>query len=107
MQNHQRQGNDDIEDFHLPEWETTPRHRGEKPAHTDHKPSLIERGFIILDRVIPRHRTYCGIKRKILCIAASVVFLVLLALILGLAIGLTKKSGYASPKLEFQMTCSS
>ena len=98
-QNQQRQGN--VEDFHLPEWETTARHRGVKPAHTDHKPSVIERGFIILDRVIPRHRTYCGVSRRIVCLAASVVFLVILALILGLAIGLSKNSRYASLEYPF------
>ena len=96
MQNHEHQEN--TEEFHLPEWETTARHRGQKPAHTDHKPSVIERGFIVLDRVIPRHRTYCGFSRKIVCIAVLVVFVVLLALILGLAIGLSKKSRYASPQ---------
>ena len=109
MQNHERQGNNNnnnIEEFHLPEWETTARHRGEKPAHTDHKPSVIERGFIVLDRVIPRHKTYFGFSRKIICIALLVIFLVLLALILGLAIGLSKKSRYALPQHRFPMTCS-
>ena len=103
--NHNHQGH--IEDFHLPEWETTARHRGKRPARTDHKSSVIERGLILFDRVIPRHRTYFGFSRKIVCLAAIVVvFLVFLALILGLAIGLSKKSRYASPQPEFHMTCS-
>ena len=104
MQNHQHQGN--TEEFHLPEWETTARHRGEKPAHSDHKPSVIDRGFILFDRVIPRRKIYCGFSRKIIWIALSVVSLVLLALILGLAIGLSKKSRYVLPRHEFLMTCS-
>ena len=104
MQNHEHQGN--VEEFHLPEWETTARHRGEKPAHTDNKPSVMRRGFIVFDRIIPRHKTYFGFSRKIVCIAVLVQFLVILALILGLAIGLSKKSRYASPQHEFRMTCS-
>ena len=104
MQNHEHQENN--EEFHLPEWETTARHRGEKPAHTngtDHKPSVIERGFMVLDRVVPRHRTYFGFSRKIICTVATVAFLVLLALILGLAIGLSKRSRYALTQHKFLM----
>ena len=94
MQSHGPQGN--VEEFHLPEWETTDRHRGEKPAHTDHKPGVRERAFIVLNRFMPGHRKYFGLSRKIACIAILVLFLVLLALILGLAIGLSRKSRYAS-----------
>ena len=104
-QNQNQQHQQNIEEFHLPEWETTARHRGQKHAHTDHKPSVIDRALIIIHRVTPRHRTYFGFTRKILCIAASVVFVVLLALILGLAIGLSKKSRYASPQHGFLMNC--
>lgn len=94
MQNHEPQGN--IEEFRLPEWETTARHRGEKHAKTDQKPSVRERAFVFFGRIIPGHRTYFGFSRKVICIALLIVFLVILALILGLAIGLSKKSRYAS-----------
>ena len=79
-----------VEAFHLPEWETTSRHRGEKRSN------VKERAFIIFDRVMPGHRKYCGLSRKIVCIAITTTLLLLLALILGLAIGLSQKSRYTS-----------
>ena len=94
MQNHEAQEN--VDNFHLPEWETTARHRGEKRAHTGQKPSVRERAFIIFDRLMPGHKKYFGFNRKITCIAILALVLLLLALILGLAIGLSRRSRYAS-----------
>ena len=100
MQHHENQGN--VDEFNLPEWETTPRHRGEKHTHTDQKSSVRERAFIILNRFMPGHRKYFGLSRKIACIVILVVLLVSLALILGLAIGLSNKSRYASTPTQHQ-----
>lgn len=83
------------QEFHLPEWETTARHHGEKHAQKDPKYNVKEHAFIIFDRVMPSHRRYLGFSRKIACIVITVILLLLLALILGLAIGLSKKSRYA------------
>ena len=55
---------------------------------------MKERVFIIFDRVLPGHRKYFGLSRKIVCIAIVVILLLLIALILGLAIGLSKRSRY-------------
>ena len=93
MQNHEAQGNCD--EFQLPEWETTARHRGEKHAQTGQKSNGKERTFIVFDRVMPGHRKYFGFSRKTVCIAILLSFIILLALILGLAIGLTRNSRYA------------
>ena len=93
MENHKAQG--DVEEFHLPEWETAARHRGKKQSQTDQKFSVKERGYLVLDRVMPSHTRYFGFSRKVVCIATLLAFLILLALILGLAIGLSKKSRYA------------
>lgn len=41
------------------------------------------------DAAVPPHRTYLGLKRKWFLIAVLCVFLALLALIIGLAVGLT------------------
>lgn len=92
MDDHKTQG--DVEEFHLPEWETTSRHRGEK--QTGQISSVKERVCLVFACVMPGHRKYLGFSKKIVCIAILVVFLILLALILGLAIGLSKKSRYAS-----------
>ena len=101
MQNHEAQGN--VDNFHLPEWETTARHRGEKHAHTGQKASVRERAFIIFDRLMPGHRKYFGFTRNITCIAILLVVLLLLALILGLAIGLSRKPRYTSaPSLNLE-----
>ncbi|CAF9942003.1 MAG: hypothetical protein ALECFALPRED_009438 [Alectoria fallacina] len=78
-----------VEEFHLPEWETTARHGGEKDIR--HKQSVKGRAFIVFDHVMPRDKKYFVCSRKGGCIAIS-IFLVLLALILGLAIGLGRKT---------------
>lgn len=93
MDNSKAHGN--VEEFHLPEWETTARHRGEKQAQTSHKSGFKERAFLVFDRVIPGHRKCLSASRKTACTAILVILVVLLALILGLAIGLSKKSKYA------------
>ena len=83
-----------VQEFHLPEWETTSRQRGEKQAQNGQTSSIKERASILFDRVMPKYRKYLGFSRKIACIIIIAVSLILLALILGLAIGLGKKSRY-------------
>ena len=96
-----------VEDFHLPEWESTSRQRGEKQVQNGQTPSVKERAFIVFDRVMPKHRRYLGFSRKIACITIITVFLILLALILGLAIGLGRKSRYDSnPMWSFESVIS-
>jgi hypothetical protein len=46
------------------------------------------------DRVLPPHRRYCGRSRRTLLLAVLALLLCLLALVIGLAVGLTRKSGY-------------
>lgn len=46
------------------------------------------------DRVIPPHKRILGLSRKIFCLIVLAVFLCLLALIIGLAVGLTKNHKY-------------
>lgn len=86
-----------VEEFHLPEWETTARHGGEKDIR--HKQSVKGRAFIVFDHVMPRDKKYFVCSRKGGCIAIS-IFLVLLALILGLAIGLGRKTRYVCASME-------
>lgn len=45
-----------------------------------------------LDRILPPHKRYFGRSRRTLLIAILVAFLCLLALVIGLAVGLSKKS---------------
>ena len=47
------------------------------------------------DRLLPPHKRYFGRSRRTLLIAIGVIFLLLLVLIIGLAVGLHKKSKYA------------
>lgn len=46
------------------------------------------------DRVFPPHKRYFGHSRRILLIAIGVILLLILALIVGLAVGLRNKSKY-------------
>ena len=97
MENSRTQGN--VEEFHLPEWETTARHRGEKHGQTGRSggaSNVKEWAFTVFDRVMPGHGEYFGFSRNAACIAIMIAFFILLALTLGLAIGLSKKSRYAS-----------
>lgn len=94
MENLKAQEN--VQEFRLPEWETTARHRGETQVQTGQKSGVKERVSLVFDRFMPAHRMYFGFRRKIACVAILVVLLILLALILGLAIGLSRKSRYAS-----------
>lgn len=45
-----------------------------------------------LDRILPPHKRYLGRSRRTLLIAILVAFLCLLALVIGLAVGLSKKA---------------
>ena len=74
-------------DTQVPEWEHTAangsgganRPRGSRKA-----------GFSSqLDKVIPPHKRYLGLSRKVFLLVLLAVFLALLALIIGLAVGLT------------------
>ncbi|KAL6716162.1 hypothetical protein ACLMJK_005728 [Lecanora helva] len=78
-------------EFSLPEWETTPRHRGEKQqkaAAETFKESLLDH----LNRLMPAHRKYLGLSRKVACIIIAVVVAAILVLIIGLAAGLSHRS---------------
>ena len=94
MENLKAQEN--VQEFRLPEWETTARHGRETQVQTGQKSGVKEWVFLLFDRFMPGHRKYFGFSRKIACVAILVVLSILLALILGLAIGLSRKSRYAS-----------
>lgn len=79
-----------LAEFNLPEWETTARYRGEKA--TKDRRNVKERGLEYFERVMPAHRRYCGLSRNVACIAVLATLVLVIALILGLAIGLSKKS---------------
>lgn len=84
-----------VQEFHLPEWETTSHQHGAKQVQNGQISSVKERAFILFDRVMPKYRTYLGFSRKIACIIIIILSsLILLALILGLAIGLGRKSSH-------------
>lgn len=56
------------------------------------------------DRLLPPHKRYLGRSRRTFLICVGVVFVVLLSLIIGLSVGLTRKSKYAH-NLCFQYVC--
>ena len=97
---------EDVHEFHLPEWETTARHRGETRVPTGQKSSVKERVALLYEGLMPAHRKYFGFSRKIACIAILVGLLILVALILGLAIGLSRKSRYVLTQHKSSRICS-
>lgn len=60
------------------------RHLGFGPSTGASRWALVDR----FDRTLPPHKRYFGRSRRTLLIAAAVIFLCLLALIIGLAVGL-------------------
>lgn len=82
-----------VSEFHLPEWETSERQRKPKPVPTAGQ-DLRNRASEHFNRVLPAHRKYCGLSRKTAIVVASAILLVLFALIVGLAAGLSHRSGY-------------
>lgn len=81
------------EESNAPEWEV--------PETGESKRTKIGTGCMAgwalsdrFDRLLPPHKRYFGRSRRTLLIAVGVIFLLLLGLIIGLAVGLTKKSKY-------------
>lgn len=90
------------EPYNLPEWETTSRHRGEKPSA---KGSIqwgrsMARIAAFFNYFMPPQRIYCGLSRKSACIILLIVLLTTIALILGLAVGLSNRSRYINPPIR-------
>ena len=72
----------------MPEWEHTNGSNSAGPTAQSTRPSLKEK----FDTAMPPHKKYLGMKRNIFLLALLAAFLALLALIIGLAVGLTQKS---------------
>ena len=76
------------------EGECTTDQRGEKPSlQGQSQQSLKQRLDAKIDKFLPPHRRYCGLSRRLACLIATGILLVLLALVLGLAIGLSLRNG--------------
>ena len=90
--------------FNLPEWETTPRQKGEHQAPTTHQ-SFKDKALGHLDRVMPPHRRYLGASRKLACIVLAIAAFLLLILIIGLAAGLSHHSQYEPDGLHRLSEC--
>lgn len=60
----------------------------ETTVYTSAKPTMGQR----LDRLLPPHKKYLGMTRKLFLIVLAVILVLLLALIIGLAVGLSSSS---------------
>ena len=83
----------DNKEIQIPEWDNAAvakqDHSHTVIAESSHKTSLSAR----LGAVLPPHRRYFGLSRKVFLYALLAAILALLALIIGLAVGLTTHSG--------------
>ena len=75
-------------DVEVPEWEHTNGTNNAGATTQSVGPNLRQK----LDSAMPPHKKYLGLKRNIFLLALLAAFLALLALIIGLAVGLTQKS---------------
>jgi len=82
-----------VKNFKLLGWELS-AHRPAPYPHSDKiiyasaKPTMAQR----LDRILPPHRKYLGIRRKLFLIVLAIVLVLLLGLIIGLSVGLSNSS---------------
>ncbi|KAF1998820.1 hypothetical protein P154DRAFT_244743 [Amniculicola lignicola CBS 123094] len=87
----------------LPAYTTAPNAHNWEPLEEEDSTKTPRRGFVgaattwalsdRFNRILPPHKRYLGRSRRTLLIAIGVIFVLLLALIIGLAVGLKKKSG--------------
>jgi len=86
----------DSKEIQIPEWDNNAVNQskdGNGAATTPQR--AFRQGFSSrLDSVMPPHKRYLGLSRKIFLMALLAVLLALLALIIGLAVGLTEHSQY-------------
>ncbi|KAJ9635905.1 hypothetical protein H2199_008259 [Coniosporium tulheliwenetii] len=73
----------------VPDWEH------EAPAPTTRRPAFTTVLKTKFNTLLPPHRTYLGLSRRIFLLILSLVFLSLLALIIGLAVGLSLRASGA------------
>jgi hypothetical protein len=85
-----------MKEAHVPEWEHIAARQhdagGQKAPRQSTGLPLRAR----FDAILPAHRRYLGMKRKTFLIALGAAFLALLALIIGLAVGLSSKRYHTS-----------
>ena len=81
----------------LPEWETPNPHtrNAEKPTLRQEWHDLKSSCSTTFNRLLPPHRRYLGLSRKVFCIGLLAISIALLALILGLSIGLSTSNRYS------------
>lgn len=84
-----------------PQPETSSYENGQAVGSTTQPQTTFKQNFDTqIDRIFPPHRRYCGLSRRIACLVVTALFLVLLALILGLAIGLSLRNRYVFQALR-------
>ncbi|KAI5241811.1 hypothetical protein E4T47_06241 [Aureobasidium subglaciale] len=80
----------------IPEWDNNAVHTSKDGVATTSQPGYHRGGKKVFQEkfnaVLPRSRSYFGLKRRTFLIAVICAFLALLALVIGLAVGLTKHS---------------
>ena len=83
-------------EIQIPEWEHAAVNSNKDGIRAATRPKQSTRAGLSgrLDSVLPPHKRYLGLSRKIFLIVMLAVLLALLALIVGLAVGLTKHSKY-------------
>lgn len=80
---------------YAPDWEL-PQQGPSKPTRLRFRRRAVEWAIADrVDRILPPHKRYLGRSRRTLLIFIAVLLLAILALVIGLSVGLTKKSTYA------------
>ncbi|GAB7366774.1 hypothetical protein MBLNU230_g0728t1 [Neophaeotheca triangularis] len=78
-------------ELHDPEWDEAGNQASARPNQS--LKSTLSGNF---DNLLPPHRRYLGLRRRTFLIVIAAIFLALIALIIGLAVGLTTSSSSSS-----------
>lgn len=96
MDGHGQVKSETAKEVQVPEWEHIAAQQGdgkiERGVGAGHTNVPLKEGATrLLDKVVPPHRTYLGRSRKTFLLVLLVIALAILALIIGLAAGLSHR----------------
>lgn len=81
-----------VKEVTVPEWESAGVQSRQTGPGTTGKSTVLAGIKQRFDTMMPAHRKYVGMTRRLCLLVSLAIFLTLLALIIGLAVGLSRRS---------------
>lgn len=83
-------------EINVPEWEHNATAADQRGPTSNHFANTFGAARSRFNGLMPAHKRYCRMSRRVFLLVVLATFLALLALIIGLAVGLTKQSQYVA-----------